>query len=619
MTTLFRTLARPRPLAERTLSLWVRRLPLWCSAALLAACSSTVTLPPWPAAGSEDPADALPTRPAPLPKKRPPSAIQPAKNALPGAPSPSAAANAGGAGVTVTPVGEHAPDHDSGDDAFLPYGPAVAARFAPPAVRYDTPGLTPGRRAYTTNTELAQWLRRLQQTASASSGATGAASATRLTVREIGLSQMDTPLLALIATRAAAADPASVEATQRPTVLLLGQQRGDEPASGEALLVLARELAPGGTLEPLLHRINVIVVPRVNPDGAQASQSASANGIDIVHDHLTLNTPEAQALATLVRDYRPIAMIDAQEYPAAGAMLQKFQALGRYDALMQYATTANVHEFVTKAAREWYYDPITEALNHQHLSSTWLYRSAHDPQDMQVSLGHSEPDTSENVNGLKNIVSLVVQSRGKDLGRGHFQRRVHTLVTALGTALRSSAERASQLEQVRAFVTKEISAQACHGQVVLQAAPASGSQDLRMIDPQSGFDRMVPITALMSQQLRPMKTRLRPCGYWLAPGASAAAGRLKLLGVQVMRVAESATALSDTGSAAPGQESATNVAIDIAAGSYYIALNQPLAHLAVVALEPQTQNSYFANRIMSQWTQSARITASPSFVFEEAD
>lgn len=606
MTTLFRTIDRPR-----TLGLWGWRLPLWCSVLLLAACSSTVTLPPWPAAGSEAPTDPPPMRPAPLPKKRPPSAIQPAKNALPGAPSPSA--NAGGAGVSVTPVGEHTPDHDSGDDAFLPYGPAVAARFAPPAVRYDTPGLTLGRRAYTTNTELAQWLRRLQPTASSST------SATRLTVREIGLSQMDTPLLALIATRAAAADPASVEATQRPTVLLMGQQRGDEPASSEALLVLARELAPGGTLEPLLARINVIVVPRVNPDGAQALQSASANGTDIVHDHLTLNTPEAQALATLVRDYRPVAVIDAQEYPAAGAMLQKFQALGRYDALMQYATTANVDEVITKAAREWYYDPITEALNYQHLSSAWLYRTSNDPQDKQVSLGHFEPDTSENVNGLKNIVSLVVQSRGKDLGRGHFQRRVHTLVTALSAALRSSAERASQLEQVRTFVAKEISAQACHGQVVLQATPASGSQDLRMIDPQTGFDRMVPVASLLSQQLRPVKTRLRPCGYWLAPGASAAAGRLKLLGVQVMRVAEAATALSDTGSAAPGQESPSNIAIDIAAGSYYIALNQPLAHLAVVALEPQTQNSYFANRIMSQWTQSARITVLPSFVFEELD
>ena len=48
-------------------------------------------------------------------------------------------------------------------------------------------------------------------------------------------------------------------------------------------------------------------------------------------------------------------------------------------------------------------------------------------------------------------------------------------------------------------------------------------------------------------------------------------------------------------------------------------LNQPLAHLAVAALEPDTQNSYFANRLVEDLSQPVRVMSTPSLVFEETD
>ena len=44
---------------------------------------------------------------------------------------------------------------------YAPYAPAVAARFAEPAVRYDTPGLQGGRETFTSNDELRAALRAL--------------------------------------------------------------------------------------------------------------------------------------------------------------------------------------------------------------------------------------------------------------------------------------------------------------------------------------------------------------------------------------------------------------------------------------------------------------------------
>lgn len=594
------------------------RLALACAAALLAACTST-PLPPWPSTPSSEQRS---TAPAPLPR------------AQPGVVVPTPLGSQSPSSVTTSPVRPSQPAAAPWAAApqDLPYGPAVAARFPDPSVRYDTPGLADGRRAFTTNAEMADWLRTLV-TQPPGPG-------TRLALLNLGMSQRGTPLQALVATRAKGTDPASLEATGRPTVLLVGQQHGDEPAGSEALLVVARELAPGGLLEPLLDRINVVLVPRANPDGADTAQRVTASGVDMNRDHLLLNTPEARALAVLARNYRPIAVLDAHEYTVVGRFLQKFHAIQRYDALLQHATTANLPEFMTKAAREWYRDPMAEALRVQNLSSEWYYTTSTDPQDLRVSMGGTQPDTGRNVNGLKNTVSLLIETRGVGIGRAHIQRRVHTQVTAIASALRSTAERAANLEQVRSYVTRDISAQACHGQVVIEAAPTAGQRDLAMLDPDTGADRTVRVDWNSSLELRTLKARARPCGYWLAAGAAPAVERLKLLGLQVMRVAESGSVLADTyaetaresgvrqdvrGTIAGGEDivrvqvTPMRAAIDVPAGSYYVPLNQPLANLAVAALEPDTQNSYFANRLIPGLSDTARVMATPSLVFEETD
>ena len=60
-------------------------------------------------------------------------------------------------------------------------------------------------------------------------------------------------------------------------------------------------------------------------------------------------------------------------------------------------------------------------------------------------------------------------------------------------------------------------------------------------------------------------------------------------------------------------------AVDAPAGSFYVPLNQPRANLAVAALEPDTQNSYFANHIIGDLNQTARVMNNPALVFEETD
>ncbi len=580
------------------------------AAALLAACGST-PLPPWPST----PPKGVQTAPAPTATRAVPPPLGTQRSGVvttPIAPSPL---------MTGEPEAP-APAADA-----LPYSEAVAARFPAPAVRYETPGLADGRRAFTTHAEMTQWLRGL---------ATSVKGSTKAELLDIGRSQRGVPLQALVLTRAGGTDVAALDASGRPTVLLIGQQHGDEPAPAEALLVMARELSQG-LLEPLLDRINVILVPRANPDGAEAGTRVTANGIDMNRDHLLLNTPEAQALAKLVRNYRPAAVVDAHEYTVVGRFLQKFGGIQRYDALLQHATTANLPEFINKAALEWFRQPMVSALTAQGLTNEWYYTTSTNLDDRTISMGGTQPDTGRNVNGLKNTVSMLVETRGVGIGRTDIQRRVHTQVTALTSALRSAAERAANLEQVRSFVARDTAAQACRGQIIVEAAPTPTQRDLLMLDPQTGADRALRVEWNSSLELRTVKSRARPCGYWLAGTAAPAVDRLRLLGLQVMRVAEQGSVLADTyqetgrdtaarqdvrgtvagsGDVVNVQTALTRSAIDAPAGSFYVPLNQPLANLAVAALEPDTQNSYFANHLIGSLSETARVMAPPSLVFE---
>lgn len=565
---------------------------------LLAACTS-VPLPPW----------------------------MPAPAGTTTAPKPAPAELA--AGVQTSPVAQPSVSTNA-VQAPAPYSTAIEARFPAPSMLYNTPGLRAGRTNFTTQEEIHDWL---QDQAAALSRSVGVKAA----VLRIGSSQQGQPLEALVLTRGTGTDPASLQATGRPTALLVGQQHGDEPASSEALLVIARELAQG-LLQPVLERINVVIVPRANPDGASKGEPVTADGLDMNHDHLLLNTPEAQALARLIRDYRPMVVLDAHEYPVVSPYLEKFGAVQKYDALLQFSTTANQPEFLTKANEEWYRRPLLAALKGQGLSTEWHYTTSADLADKKMSMGGAEPDTSRNVNGLKNAVSLLVETRGTGIGRLHIQRRVHTHVTAIMSVLGSTAQRASELGQLRPYLDKEVSAQACKGQAIVEASTTPAQYDLLMLEPTTGSDKIVTVDWNSALALKTLKSRVRPCGYWLSASSKTAVDRLRLHGVQVIEVHEQSALLGDvyretshSGGAGQGMRGRmadspptvkTRVAlvrgvIDAPAGSYYLPLNQPLANLAIAALEPDTQSSYFANQLLGSLASAARVMSEPSLKAEE--
>lgn len=542
-------------------------------AVLLAACQST-PLPPWQGASSGSSSNA----PAPV------SDVQ--------------AGVVANAGQTI----------DS--KAFTGYSAAVAARYPEPAAQYQTPGLQPGRTSFSTNQEVRSFLSNLAQTSQPG---------VQARVETIGVSQDGQEISALLISHSGAADAAGFAASGKPTVLLVGGQSGADHAPTEALLAQAQMLTQGQWAQ-WLQSINVIIVPLANPDGAARSIATTANGVDLTHDHLTLQTPEARALAKLQSDYRPMVIVDHEEYAVGGPFVEKFNAIAYFDAYIQAGDTPNTPEFVRKAVNEWFVEPVFNALKAQNLSVDWNTQTSADLGDLSLSMAAMTPDTLFNVGGLKNAVSLLVKSRGSDLGRTHIQRRVHTHVVADAKILEQAAARSAHLAQVRTFVNREAASQACRGQVVIHADQSVQNRSVRMLNPASGADLMREVVWHSSINPQITATRTRACGYLLEGHETAAVERLQLLGLSVLRVAEpgelQVQTYTETG---PGQVQLDLNRLQVPEGSYYVPMSQPLAQLAASALEPDSDASYFSSRVIGSLNNLIRAAEPPALVFEEVE
>jgi hypothetical protein len=486
--------------------------------------------------------------------------------------------------------------------------PAVAARYPDPPLDIPTPAFRPGRTDFTSQEELIAFVDGL------------AARAADLRVRIVGRSQEQRAIPLLIFARPAIADGSELAKNGKPTVLMIGQQHGNEPAGGEAALALAAELS-GGPSAQVLDHVNVLVVPRANPDGAYHFVRSLKNGSDINRDHLLLGTPEGQTLGRIFVQYQPDIVLDCHEFGVKLRWFEKFQSLQKYDALIQYATVSNLPRAITDASEQMFRQPLLRAFDQAGLTHSWYYTTSYDMSDRRVSMGGVVPDTGRNIAGLRNAVSFLLETRGVGIGRAHYKRRVYTHLTAIHSILASTARNADALLALVRQVRKDVANAAGTGEIIVSSAASTTRHTLDLIDPQTGMDRQVEVDWRSALEIQTRLKRSRPGGYLLPASESRAAHRLRDLGATVLQLVEDVSLdveryritraeeskkddvrrNEEEGSTGVVQIATVTEAATVAAhrGDFYVPLDQPLANVIAAALEPETQSSYAANRLLN--------------------
>lgn len=134
-------------------------------------------------------------------------------------------------------------------------------------------------------------------------------------------------------------------------VLLFAQQHGDEPSGKEALLLLLAK-AFSGNLAQVLERVDLLLVPQVNPDGSERRQRRTTHGIDLNRAHVVLNSPEVRALHDLFHIWMPHVTLDIHEYCALSSRWVESGVLRTADVQLGTLTNLNSSPAIRAYQRE---------------------------------------------------------------------------------------------------------------------------------------------------------------------------------------------------------------------------------------------------------------------------
>lgn len=231
-----------------------------------------------------------------------------------------------------------------------------------------------------------------------------------------------------------------VNANGKTTVWYQSQIHPNEPAAGEGALVVVTDLVTDPETAALLDDINIVVVPRINPDGSYLFSRATYDGFDMNRDHMSLKAAELAQLHTAYRLFMAEVVVDTHEFTFYGANTAGYMN-NADDIQTTPATSLNNNAAVTEFALDmcgYTFEQLDEAgLRVYHYGQT-----ANNP------IGRA-------YFGLYDCLSFLVETRGIGAGKTNFERRVFSQETAVLSYLTYAAEHSEEIKELVADAREE--------------------------------------------------------------------------------------------------------------------------------------------------------------------
>jgi hypothetical protein len=225
-------------------------------------------------------------------------------------------------------------------------------------------------------------------------------------------------------------------------------------------------------------------------------------------------------------------VLDLHEFTVAGRWVDKFGAVMHSDALLQAATVGNVSP-VVQSVQTRYLAAARSALEGKGHRVEDYHTSSSNAKDLTVSMGGVNVDTGRNVGGLRNAVSLLLETRGIGIGRANFARRVESHVLATTAIFETAAQDGQSLRKMQQEAGRTTADQACTGNMSIVVKHTPQRRRLSFLDAKTGEPRAIDVDWRSAHQLNIERERTRPCGYLIAADQTVAVQRLRDLGVKI--------------------------------------------------------------------------------------
>jgi len=500
---------------------------------------------------------------------------------------------------------------------FLPPAPpwhgASEALIAPA----DSPWITPAEKTGLTDSpnyaDTLAWLEKL------------VAASPRLKLVEFGATAQGRPLVLVVASKEGAETPEALAKNGRPSLLAQAGIHSGEIDGKDAGLMLLRDLAFGDKAA-LLEQANFLFIPVFNADGHERSSEwnrpnqrgpihqgwrTSAQNLNLNRDYLKADAPEMRALLDVLNAWEPELYFDL--HVTDGIDYQYDVTFGHNGYGGQFAWSPRIGQWLDDVL-----DPaVTRALTDAgHVPGPLIFAQNNRDLAEGISAGTATPRFSHGYGDLRHIPTVLVENHSLK----PYKQRVLGTYVLLAAALRALGENAASvraaIEADRAArpaklpanfgVPRETDAKVDFAGIAFETyeSPASGTKEVRWLGAPKTYAG-IPVHLDINGA-----TLVRPKAFYVPVTKPELIERLRAHGIDLDELAEDTTVrvtlarlVGPKPSPMPfeGHHTLKTERLEwetrdelYPAGSVRVSTDQPLGDLAMMLLDPVSDESFLA-------------------------
>ncbi|CEL05054.1 Putative Carboxypeptidase 2 [Aspergillus calidoustus] len=403
-------------------------------------------------------------------------------------------------------------------------------------------------------------------------------------------------------------------ASSKVRVWIQGAVHGNEPAGDEATQALLGKFDDDSEwAASVLDKLELVILPRYNPDGVVYFQRTLATNFDPNRDHIKLARQQTRDIKQLMNSFRPHVIVDMHEYSAYPTF-----GGGKYvhgsDGLFSAAKNLNIHERIRKLSEELFAKNIATDMEAAGLRAE-PYVTGSSVSNSSIVADFAEAGTDgkigRNAMGLTQAVVFLLEMRGIGIADQEFQRRTAAGLTMLGSIVQTAADNANKVlktveDGIEAFIesTDDIVV-TDYSEIEIRPFTMIDRENGSVVHPSVRFASTTPSIANL--------TRSRPEAYLIPVAWANLVDRLKAAGLEVETLDQpfEGTVEALTVTSAKIDTSYYEGVIRVTAttesserelhlpkGSFRVSTRQKNAALAMVALEPENIDSYVSFNIV---------------------
>lgn len=386
-------------------------------------------------------------------------------------------------------------------------------------------------------------------------------------------------------------------------VLIHAQQHGNEQSGKEGALMLAKELVKDN-YSYLFEKIDLVIVPQINPDGSEKNVRRNSNGMDLNRNHLIMTEPEVIALHKLFDKYLFEVTLDAHEYSPYGESWEKAGFRKNSDILLGINTNPQIPASIRDLQRErfwpFWYNSVKDLG-----PSAGMYSPGGPPEDDYIRYSTFDINDGRQSFGIQNTFSFIQEGmNGKDNYVENLPHRSYSQFCGMVTLLKFVYENGAEMKQIVKEERNRLLSPKKGDKVALQMDHFSDGStlELSVLSYKTGKDSVV-IVKNFRPVVKATLTLEKPEGYLIPVSNTDLTEWIKRHGFTVAKIGEksklqfekirimSVDSIDFEGDIIPfPQISSSPVEAGIQINNYlYVPTAQLKGNLLVIALEPQSE------------------------------